>query len=474
VIDPTQQNELASPYEWNRDVEVEVAVAVHDGGYAYRPGEVLVRGDEAADFVLKIAGDDLLQRSLERELLQRAGRDELPEGFVGAALVSGWKTIVGVGDVVGVVNAAKAAGVMVQPNHVFFAGSGRGCGCGGCPCPPHPSLAADLEGLLGHPLKANPLKANPLKANPLKANPLKANPLKANRVPVSSAFPTEKPIGAALNLPPAHAVPRVVIFDSGLAAGNQRPALFAGAAVRFADPDDPDTLPTPPDQFLDPVAGHGTFIAGIVEQLCPGMPLYLHKVVQPLGDADEEELFLALMFRLLVDFLNNDQATWPRTIFNLSLGGYLSDLGFLLESMCGLLRTLGIVVVASAGNLGECRPTYPAAFSTVVGVGALGQAGPADFTNYGPWVDACAPGADVVSAFFKDFDGKNVSVNGVDIDKFEGWAVWSGTSFAAPVVVAVLAREMRLRDINARQALEHVVEDPQRTRIPNLGTIVIG
>jgi subtilisin family serine protease len=43
---------------------------------------------------------------------------------------------------------------------------------------------------------------------------------------------------------------------------------------------------------------------------------------------------------------------------------------------------------------------FPAALPSVVSVGALDQSGRADFSNFGGWVDCCAPGVDVVSTFF--------------------------------------------------------------------------
>jgi len=471
VIDPKQQSEPTSPYEWNRN---NIAVAVRDGaGYAYRPNRVLVRGSDAENFVRSITRSEVTSRTLGEALRRGLDLDRLPDGLIGASILDEWRWIEGVGDVVGVVNAARSAGFAVQPDHVLFADN-LDCGC---PCPPHPSLSTDLDMLVGNPLKANPLKANPLKANPLKANPLKANPLKANTLaenepPVSSAFPTASPEVVAMSLPQPSPGPRVVIFDSGLATDGYRPDLLAAANVDFAEPDEPDTVRAPGDGFLDPVAGHGTFIAGIVEQQCPGTSLLFHKVLDPLGDVSEADLTFALWARLVLDLVSGAADSWPNTIFNISIGGYRRDDDGLLAETAGVLHALGIVVVASAGNIAECRPAYPAAFPTVVAVGALGPWGPAHFTNYGPWVDACAPGTDLESAFFKNFDGKNQPVNGVDIDKFDGWAVWSGTSFAAPMVAAALVREMRLRGVSARRAVELVIDAPGRTRIPNLGTVV--
>jgi subtilisin family serine protease len=132
----------------------------------------------------------------------------------------------------------------------------------------------------------------------------------------------------------------------------------------------------------------------------------------------------------------------------------------------------GVVVVASAGNDGTCRPSYLAAIPGVVSVGAIGPDGPAWFSNYGSWVRACAPGVSVVSSFFKAFDGSEVPSGGRDIDKFASWATWSGTSFSAPAVIGALAREMRLRGCTQAEAVEYIIDAPWLGRIPGLGTVV--
>ena len=130
-------------------------------------------------------------------------------------------------------------------------------------------------------------------------------------------------------------------------------------------------------------------------------------------------------------------------------------------------------MVSSAGNDATCRPTFPAALPGVISVGAVGPAGPAPFTNYGPWVRACAPGVDLLSCFFADFDGKGQpGADAVDPDSFHGWAMWSGTSFAAPVVVGALVRVMKEAGCTAREAVARVIDAPALMRIPNLGTVV--
>ena len=160
-------------------------------------------------------------------------------------------------------------------------------------------------------------------------------------------------------------------------------------------------------------------------------------------------------------------------LINLSFGGYAMERMHVLAAAVRRAKAAGTVVVASAGNDATSRPTYPAALRDVVGVGAVGPDGPAPFTNYGPWVRACAPGVDMVSWFFSRFEGPEVASPGsVDPDHFESWARWSGTSFAAPVVVAALARAMLNRAVNAPEAVRLVIDGPRLLKIPDLGTVV--
>jgi subtilisin family serine protease len=118
-------------------------------------------------------------------------------------------------------------------------------------------------------------------------------------------------------------------------------------------------------------------------------------------------------------------------VVNLSLGKYFAS-----RSMSYIIRNLqrkNIIVVAAAGNDGTETPSYPAAYDSVVAVCATsedyskGAYGRAPFSNFGDWVDICAPGTDIVSTTpGKTFDG-----GGLFIDK-------SGTSQATPFVAGAL------------------------------------
>ena len=86
-------------------------------------------------------------------------------------------------------------------------------------------------------------------------------------------------------------------------AVDHRPAFLAAATAASGqlritgDPDLPDDRITlsrmlrrhRPIGSLDPAAGHGTFIAGIIEQLAPGCTIKVQEVIGPLGDTNQFE-----------------------------------------------------------------------------------------------------------------------------------------------------------------------------------------
>jgi subtilisin family serine protease len=89
---------------------------------------------------------------------------------------------------------------------------------------------------------------------------------------------------------------------------------------------------------------------------------------------------------------------------------------------------------------------WPAAFDKVISVGACDDKGDAaDFSPDAPWVDLLAPGVDVSSTYL--VGEVTVKCSGHDgghggpVD-FDGFAVWSGTSFAAATVSGVIAAEL--------------------------------
>jgi hypothetical protein len=282
-------------------------------------------------------------------------------------------------------------------------------------------------------------------------------------VHANTARPAANPAPAPVAFP-GYRANQVVVLDSGLADMDalgvvQRPPILNTITAFEND------LPGDPAVGLNPMAGHGTFITGIIDMLSPGSDLEIHRVFKPAGDVDELTVALRIFF----------SNPGVNTIFNMSFGGYLPDYPVLLRKAIRWAQLRGAVVVASAGNDGCCRKTYPAAYPDVIAVSALASCGPAPFTNWGSWVRACAPGVDIMSCFYSAFNGPGVPMPGIfasDPDNFASWAIWSGTSFASPAVVAALLREMQRVNCNAKQAVERVIDAPDLARLPYLGTVV--
>jgi len=77
-------------------------------------------------------------------------------------------------------------------------------------------------------------------------------------------------------------------------------------------------------------------------------------------------------------------------------------------------RNQGVVIVTSAGNDNNTVAPYLASHSDVITVAATdGGDHKASFSNYGSWVDVCAPGVSIKSTFFNntyaDLDGTSMS-----------------------------------------------------------------
>ncbi len=274
--------------------------------------------------------------------------------------------------------------------------------------------------------------------------------------------------------------PQVLVLDTGLrTTGRKTPAVEhprLRGIVRVHDDwkndpnveaiDDEDEPDDDGGGFLDFEGGHGTFISGIVRQLCPDAEVHTAGVLSSFGDGDVAGVTAAYE-RIL-------RVAGPFDIVVMSFGGYMTEddgrlFGRALRRLIG--DGLGI---SAAGNQSTSRRYFPAALPDVVGVGALGQDGRAWFSNFGGWVDACAPGIDVISTFFTSYTEDRYRQEAPPIDdpgrEFTGYARWSGTSFSAPKVAGVIAQEMYLTDTPARDVWDRL-SSYQRYRYPDLGTV---
>ncbi len=250
---------------------------------------------------------------------------------------------------------------------------------------------------------------------------------------------------------------RVGVLDTSLSSHE----WLSGGWVAAAS----DVLPRTPRSGAYAVpAGHATFVAGLVLRQAPAAVVEGRRLLSDdLGQADSWTAA-----KEIAAF----GATRP-DVLNLSFACYTEDGQPPLALSTAVDRLdPGTVVVAAAGNHGDLvlgpgededdrrKPAWPAALTSVVAVGATDDTGTlATFTPPDvQWIDVLAPGVEVVSTFLDaevDLDSGGAS----SPERFEGFASWSGTSFAAATVSGMVAARTRPGRVSARDAYESLLSD---------------
>ena len=352
-----------------------VAYSDFDGGYLYRPGELLVSPDMVDELRAETRGVSL---EPDEEVNARLAGREVP--------LQRWRVASSVllRDLERTLSrAAEARQGVVAVNHVFT----------------------------GEPI----YKGGP-----------GADPEPSSQLLISQS---------TIDLPPKTAA--LAVLDTGLPVTVPQ---LAAAALVADDGTDVDLLDEDGDTHLDTEAGHGAFILGLTQRVVPGLPIEQRKVLDSMGFGDDLTVCLGMA-----------EAGAP--VVNLSLGGYTAHDRPPL-ALLHALRSLGRerVVVAAAGNNACDRRFWPAAFPEVIAVAAYDSRSEeaAPFSNFGDWVDVSAPGVRLRSCFV---DGTRENAGGEVT--FDGWATWSGTSFAAPLVAAEIARRVAAsHSADARQVAD--------------------
>ncbi len=253
-----------------------------------------------------------------------------------------------------------------------------------------PSL---VEQVTRHPRVA---KAEPNYVYPI-AMPYKNS---APTAPVSMFFDTLSPGGGA----------SVAILDTGLGSDSGLEA-FVLASFDAMNPAEP----------ISDSLGHGTqmalIAAGVVKPFGAGEDFKVQVPIIPIRVFDNNGFTSNFSIMRSVDFALNHDAR----VMSLSWGsGTRSDF---LENVLDLANAKGLIVVASAGNEPTGKPVYPAAYPSVVGVGALAPDGKFwKKSNYGNFVRLYAPGFAALPVGYEGDPG-----------------VYAGTSIAAAFVANIIA-----------------------------------
>ena len=295
----------------------------------------------------------------------------------------------------------------------------------------------------------------------------------ATRAVIKKGFGSPEPSAAKRQPslpPPGDGKPiRVAVIDTGI-ADEQRSDGWLTGLVQSDNVDPLDALPSP-NGFLDLGAGHGTFVAGVVQQVAPGAEIAVYKGLDSDGAGSMVDTACAMV----------SAVRHGAQILNLSFGLEALDdqppvaLEVALEIIDEVARETGRevpLIVAAAGNFGRARPVFPAAFPfpNVVAVAGLTQGlAPAQWSSRGSWVDCSTLGEGIWSTYVK---GTESPIIDPMPDKFgaDAWALWTGTSFAAPQIAGAVAKIAQEHGLTPRDALKKVLDG--RPKIPGYGRAV--
>jgi hypothetical protein len=224
----------------------------------------------------------------------------------------------------------------------------------------------------------------------------------------------------------------------------------------IADPAVSDTLDISGDG-LDPGAGHGTFVAGVVRQEAPACDVRLYRAANSMGFGNSWTLKDAIL-RAVDDGCD---------VINLSLGFEPAGGEHGSHAVTACLRSIpsSVLVVAAAGNGGSPTPMLPASLKGVIGVAALDRdLEPAEWTDHGPWVDFSCVGEGVLSTFVVGTEEDDALPTSTDFAAPDPIALWAGTSFAAPQVAGRLAK-LRSQGLSPADAVD-ALRDQARAFFP--------
>ncbi len=201
---------------------------------------------------------------------------------------------------------------------------------------------------------------------------------------------------------------KVAIIDGGV--DFDHPALD-GRVVGGYDYIDQDNYAD--DESGGDNSGHGTFVAGIVHLIAPGATIVPYRVTDLTGNSNGY-----LVAEAILQAVEDDCHVINLSLVSTAKHGAIAD-------AIAWAKHCNVTVIAASGNRPEVTTAvlqdmipYPASDPNVIAVTAVDELGfVVPYANTGAYVDVCAPGQSLISAFS---DGD--------------FAEWGGTSFAAAFV----------------------------------------
>ncbi len=230
----------------------------------------------------------------------------------------------------------------------------------------------------------------------------------------------------------------VAVIDNGIDADH--PAFVGAIAPGGHDFVDDDSDPS---EAGGPMSGHGTFVAGLIRLTAPDCSILPFRAFDSTGLGTAFSITEAIYASM----------TAGAKVINMSFSMY--TMSPMIKAAVREARQAGIVMVASTGNDHVSDSTYPAAWPEVIAVSAIDESEQsAWFSNYGDYIDICAPGVNLYSALTGEYQ----------------WGTWSGTSFSAALVSGACALDLSYRpSLTPQQVSENLIRSA-RTQL-DWGTV---
>lgn len=229
---------------------------------------------------------------------------------------------------------------------------------------------------------------------------------------------------------------KVAVLDTGVLPHRDLPGLVQSIEI------------TPFAENPETTNGHGTAVASLIASRNPAAPgiAPAAKIISiRVGNDDGRADSFALAAGILAAI---DAGAH---VINISMG--TSEDNPLIEDAVLLAHENDVLIVAASGNSSQADASYPAAYPTVISVGAVDARGEhLEFSNYGAYLSITAPGYGIPAAWTGN-----------------GHTKISGTSASAPIVTGAIAATMSSGTgarLTASQAAQLVMRHANEAGIP--------